>query len=174
MIGGHNALGLSTNFDLPLTLDLCKVQCLYLVCIFLGASIFRSWPPYDLGLGRVAPGIPSAGTMFYIHCLFCFQPLRPFIITKDLLQKQVYGLGYPGIPTMTIEEFFDKKVAEGTMHSHTYVAASFPLKLKKMSQSSFLSAKIVLLGISVTVGISVTFQRCFGWYLIRILDCMIL
>ncbi|XP_052803915.1 immunoglobulin-binding protein 1-like [Mya arenaria] len=43
------------------------------------------------------------------------QPLRPFIITKDALQKQVYGLGYPGLPTMTIEEFFDKKVEEGTL-----------------------------------------------------------
>lgn len=46
------------------------------------------------------------------------QPLRPFIITKDMLQKQVYGLGYPGVPTMTIEEFFDKKVEEGTLHEH--------------------------------------------------------
>ena len=49
---------------------------------------------------------------------FQFQPLRPFIITKDMLQKQVYGLGYPSIPTMTIEEFFDKKVEEGSLHAH--------------------------------------------------------
>lgn len=45
-------------------------------------------------------------------------PLRPFIITKDILQKQVYGLGYPSIPTMTIEEFFEKKVEEGTLNEH--------------------------------------------------------
>ncbi|KAL4229001.1 Immunoglobulin (CD79A) binding protein 1 [Mactra antiquata] len=45
--------------------------------------------------------------------------VRPFIITKDSLQKQVYGLGYPAFPTMTIEEFFDKKVEEGTLHAHT-------------------------------------------------------
>jgi hypothetical protein len=36
-----------------------------------------------------------------------------------MIQKQIYGLGYPGIPTMTIEEFFDKKVEEGTLHAHT-------------------------------------------------------
>ncbi|XP_052254118.1 immunoglobulin-binding protein 1-like [Dreissena polymorpha] len=46
------------------------------------------------------------------------KPLRPFIITKDAIQKQVYGLGYPSIPTMTIEEFFDKKVEEGTLSKH--------------------------------------------------------
>ncbi|KAL8608073.1 hypothetical protein ACOMHN_023889 [Nucella lapillus] len=40
--------------------------------------------------------------------------LRPFIITKDALQKQVYGLGYPAIPTLTIEEFYQQKVDDGT------------------------------------------------------------
>ena len=60
----------------------------------------------------------------YADCWFShaaaqfFQPLRPFIITKDHIQKTVYGLGYPSIPTMTIEEFFDKKVEEGTLHEH--------------------------------------------------------
>lgn len=39
---------------------------------------------------------------------------RPFILTKDALQKQVYGLGYPGIPTMSIEEFYQQKVDDGT------------------------------------------------------------
>jgi len=48
-----------------------------------------------------------------------FQPFRPFIITKDMLQKEVYGLGYPGISTMTVQEFFDKKVEEGTLHDHS-------------------------------------------------------
>ena len=55
-----------------------------------------------------------------------FQPLRPFIITKDNLQKTVYGLGYPSIPTMTIEEFFDKKVEEGTLHEHGLVTSIRP------------------------------------------------
>ncbi|KAK6183288.1 hypothetical protein SNE40_010794 [Patella caerulea] len=45
------------------------------------------------------------------------QPLRPFILTKDLLQKQVFGAGYPSIATMTIDEFYQQKVAEGDFHA---------------------------------------------------------
>ncbi|XP_033732985.1 immunoglobulin-binding protein 1-like [Pecten maximus] len=41
-------------------------------------------------------------------------PIRPFIITKDMIQKQVFGLGYPSIPTLTIEEFYEQKVQDGT------------------------------------------------------------
>lgn len=40
-------------------------------------------------------------------------PLKPIIITRDAVQKAVYGLGYPAIPTMTIEEFYDNRVKEG-------------------------------------------------------------
>ncbi|VVD02473.1 unnamed protein product [Leptidea sinapis] len=41
-------------------------------------------------------------------------PLKPVIITRDAIQKAVYGAGYPGLPTLTIEEFYDKRVREGT------------------------------------------------------------
>ncbi|XP_069119832.1 immunoglobulin-binding protein 1-like [Argopecten irradians] len=41
-------------------------------------------------------------------------PMRPFIITKDMIQKQVFGLGYPSIPTLTIEEFYEQKLKDGT------------------------------------------------------------
>ncbi|KAG5867874.1 hypothetical protein JTB14_028314 [Gonioctena quinquepunctata] len=40
-------------------------------------------------------------------------PLKPIIITKDEVQKAVYGAGYPSLPTMTVKEFYDKRVAEG-------------------------------------------------------------
>ncbi|OWR49014.1 immunoglobulin-binding protein 1 family member C [Danaus plexippus] len=40
-------------------------------------------------------------------------PLKPVIITKDAIQKAVFGLGYPSLPTMTIEEFYDKRVRDG-------------------------------------------------------------
>lgn len=29
-------------------------------------------------------------------------PLKPFIITRDEVQKAVYGAGYPSLPTMTV------------------------------------------------------------------------
>ncbi|XP_037968662.2 immunoglobulin-binding protein 1b [Plutella xylostella] len=41
-------------------------------------------------------------------------PLKPVIITRDAVQKAVYGLGYPALPTLTIEEFYDQRVREGT------------------------------------------------------------
>ncbi|CAH2049892.1 unnamed protein product, partial [Iphiclides podalirius] len=41
-------------------------------------------------------------------------PLKPVIITRDAIQKAVFGAGYPSLPTMTVEEFYDKRVKEGT------------------------------------------------------------
>jgi len=41
------------------------------------------------------------------------RPMQPVIITKDKLQKQVYGLGYPSLPVLSIEEFYDKRVEDG-------------------------------------------------------------
>ncbi|XP_034831228.1 immunoglobulin-binding protein 1 family member C [Maniola hyperantus] len=40
-------------------------------------------------------------------------PLKPVIITRDAVQKAVYGAGYPSLPTMTVEEFYDKRVRDG-------------------------------------------------------------
>ncbi|XP_066152438.1 immunoglobulin-binding protein 1b [Euwallacea fornicatus] len=40
-------------------------------------------------------------------------PLKPIIITKDKIQKAVYGAGYPSLPTMTVDEFYEKKIADG-------------------------------------------------------------
>jgi len=37
---------------------------------------------------------------------------KPMIIAKDRLQKQVFGAGYPSVPTMTVEEFADIEIAK--------------------------------------------------------------
>lgn len=42
---------------------------------------------------------------------------RPFIITKNEVQKAVFGLGYPGIPTVTVDEFYKQRVQDGTFPS---------------------------------------------------------
>ncbi|CAE1281737.1 IGBP1 [Acanthosepion pharaonis] len=47
------------------------------------------------------------------------KPFRPFIITKDQLQKKVIGAGYPSLPTMTVEEFYEQKVKDGTFQLPT-------------------------------------------------------
>lgn len=41
------------------------------------------------------------------------KPLMPIIITKNELQKQVFGAGYPSLPTMTVEEFCQKRINDG-------------------------------------------------------------
>ena len=43
----------------------------------------------------------------------CFQPSRPFILTKNDLQKKVFGMGYPSTPTYTVEEFYEAQVRAG-------------------------------------------------------------
>lgn len=48
-------------------------------------------------------------------------PLKPIIITKDAIQKAVYGLGYPSLPTYTVQEFYDQRVAEGIFPSDEQV-----------------------------------------------------
>jgi immunoglobulin-binding protein 1 len=55
------------------------------------------------------------------------QPLKPIIITKDELQKAVYGAGYPSLPTYTVQEFYDQRVAEG-IFPHAAEATGGPLK----------------------------------------------
>ena len=39
--------------------------------------------------------------------------LKPIIITRDAVQKKVYGLGYPSIPTMTVEELVKQRMQDG-------------------------------------------------------------
>ncbi|XP_014235766.1 immunoglobulin-binding protein 1b [Trichogramma pretiosum] len=39
--------------------------------------------------------------------------LKPMIITRDLIQKQVYGAGYPSLPVLTVDEFYDQKIRDG-------------------------------------------------------------
>lgn len=41
------------------------------------------------------------------------KPLKAIIITRDALQKAVYGRGYPSMPTMTVEDFYHERVAAG-------------------------------------------------------------
>ncbi|XP_023325696.1 immunoglobulin-binding protein 1b isoform X2 [Eurytemora carolleeae] len=37
------------------------------------------------------------------------RPLQPIIITKDNLQKEMYGLGYPSLPVLSVDEFYDHR-----------------------------------------------------------------
>lgn len=39
--------------------------------------------------------------------------LQPFIITRNATQKAVFGLGYPSLPVMSVDEFYQQRVDEG-------------------------------------------------------------
>ena len=38
------------------------------------------------------------------------QVMKPFILVKSELQKRVFGAGYPSLPTMTLDEFYDEEM----------------------------------------------------------------
>uniref|UniRef100_A0A6V7IQZ5 TAP42-like family protein n=1 Tax=Bracon brevicornis TaxID=1563983 RepID=A0A6V7IQZ5_9HYME len=50
--------------------------------------------------------------------------LQPIIITKNDIQKQVFGAGYPSLPVMTVEEFYEKKIADGEWTANSGPAQS--------------------------------------------------
>ncbi|KIH68498.1 TAP42-like family protein [Ancylostoma duodenale] len=46
------------------------------------------------------------------------EPLKPFIITRSEQQKAVFGLGYPSIPTMTVDEWYNQRFGGNAAPSH--------------------------------------------------------
>jgi len=41
------------------------------------------------------------------------RPMGTFLIARDAAQKAVYGLGYPSLPVMSVDEFYEKRLQEG-------------------------------------------------------------
>ena len=37
------------------------------------------------------------------------RPLKPIIITRDAIQKEIFGMGYKNLPVMSIEEFYEDR-----------------------------------------------------------------
>lgn len=60
------------------------------------------------------------------------QPLKPIIITKDAVQKAVYGLGYPSLPTMTVDEFYTQRVKDGVFPDPSVVRDPNSLQARAM------------------------------------------
>ncbi|XP_068450906.1 immunoglobulin-binding protein 1 [Clinocottus analis] len=42
-------------------------------------------------------------------------PMKPFILTKDAVQARVFGAGYPSLPTVTVDEWYDQHRKRGAM-----------------------------------------------------------
>lgn len=55
---------------------------------------------------------------------------KPILITRETIQNKVFGAGYPSLPTMTQEEYFEKELQEGK------IVAEFRDKLTTESENS--------------------------------------
>ncbi|NXH50347.1 IGBP1 protein, partial [Dicaeum eximium] len=42
-------------------------------------------------------------------------PLKPFILARDAAQARVFGLGYPGVPTMTVDDWYEQRRRQGVV-----------------------------------------------------------
>ncbi|XP_038604116.1 immunoglobulin-binding protein 1 [Tachyglossus aculeatus] len=42
-------------------------------------------------------------------------PMRPFVLTRDAAQAKVFGLGYPSLATMTVNEWYDQHEKWGAL-----------------------------------------------------------
>lgn len=60
------------------------------------------------------------------------QPLKPIIITKDAVQKAVYGAGYPSLPTMSVDDFYEDRVREGIFPDPTVLRDPNSLQARAM------------------------------------------
>lgn len=56
------------------------------------------------------------------------KPLKPIIITRDAAQKAVFGAGYPSLPSMTVEEFYQQRVKEGIFPDPSKQQSGFSLQ----------------------------------------------
>ncbi|NXM83474.1 IGBP1 protein, partial [Oenanthe oenanthe] len=44
-------------------------------------------------------------------------PVKPFILTRDAAQARVFGAGYPGLPTMTVDDWYEQRRKQGIVPS---------------------------------------------------------
>uniref|UniRef100_A0A8C1A3X5 Immunoglobulin (CD79A) binding protein 1 n=2 Tax=Cyprinus carpio TaxID=7962 RepID=A0A8C1A3X5_CYPCA len=42
-------------------------------------------------------------------------PMKPFILTKDAVQAKVFGAGYPSLPTMTVDDWYEQHRRQGCL-----------------------------------------------------------
>ncbi|NXJ78091.1 IGBP1 protein, partial [Trogon melanurus] len=46
-------------------------------------------------------------------------PLKPFILTRDAAQARLFGAGYPGLPTMTVDDWYEQRRRQGVAPGQT-------------------------------------------------------
>uniref|UniRef100_A0A8C3JQC3 IGBP1 protein n=1 Tax=Calidris pygmaea TaxID=425635 RepID=A0A8C3JQC3_9CHAR len=65
------------------------------------------------GTGK-QPSAPPHGTSRQVRT-----PLKPFILTRDAAQAKVFGAGYPGLPTMTVDDWYEQRRRQGVVSAQS-------------------------------------------------------
>jgi len=71
--------------------------------------------------------------------------LQPIIITRDAIQKHVFGMGYPSLPVMSIEEFYDERARNGWFNTEKPKAVSMMDKASMSHEDVQVSLTDILL-----------------------------
>ncbi|NXG56180.1 IGBP1 protein, partial [Hemiprocne comata] len=48
-------------------------------------------------------------------------PMKPFVLTRDAAQAKVFGAGYPGLPTMTVDDWYEQRRRQGVVSEQSTV-----------------------------------------------------
>ncbi|NXR68637.1 IGBP1 protein, partial [Rhadina sibilatrix] len=62
-------------------------------------------------------------------------PVKPFILTRNAAQARVFGAGYPGLPTMTVDDWYQQRQRQGIVSTPQRVPGASD-ELQKQQQET--------------------------------------
>lgn len=64
-------------------------------------------------------------------------PVKPFILTRDAAQARVFGAGYPAVPSMTVNDWYEQRQRQGVVSTPQRVpAGASDEELQKQQQET--------------------------------------
>ncbi|XP_068060720.1 immunoglobulin-binding protein 1 isoform X2 [Anomalospiza imberbis] len=63
-------------------------------------------------------------------------PVKPFILTRDAAQARVFGAGYPGLPTMTVDDWYEQRRKQGIVSAPQRVPGASEEEMQKQQQET--------------------------------------
>ncbi|KAM9538500.1 immunoglobulin-binding protein 1 isoform 2-T2 [Guaruba guarouba] len=61
-------------------------------------------------------------------------PMKPFILTRDAVQNKVFGAGYPSLPVMTVDDWYDQRRRQGVVSGQSTPPGLTDEELQKQQQ----------------------------------------
>ncbi|NXE00157.1 IGBP1 protein, partial [Chaetorhynchus papuensis] len=63
-------------------------------------------------------------------------PMKPFILTRDAAQARVFGAGYPSVPSMTVNDWYEQRQRQGVVPTPQRVPGASDEELQKQQQET--------------------------------------